>query len=104
MRDFYWGGAFIKSSQALGGVYSSRGVNSNGGVYTKKYNTSSLLLNIGSSAGHEHAKELVDSIKAKKETQEILASINNIPSSVPEDVEMDDVQGKQHISDITRQT
>lgn len=46
----------------------------------------------GSSAGHEHAKELVDSIKAKKETQEILASINNIPSSVPEDVEMDDVQ------------
>lgn len=44
----------------------------------------------GSTPGHVHAKQLVESIKAKKPMGELLVLVNNIPNSVSEDVDMDD--------------
>ena len=47
----------------------------------------------GPSPGHEHAKGLVDSIKAKKPMDELLMLVNKIPTSALDEEDMEYSQG-----------
>ncbi len=51
------------------------------------------FISSGPSTGHEHAKGLVDSIKAKKSMDELLALVDRIPISASDDDNMSYNQG-----------
>lgn len=54
----------------------------------------------GPSPGHEHAKGLVDSIKARKSMDELLTLVNNIPNSASDEEDMDYSQDNPRIPSL----